>query len=277
MPYEEIKHIILEVDEAKLSEALIQNLVKNLPEQKELNALAELKNEYEDLCESEQFGVVMSSVKLLQPRLNGILFKLTFEEHINNIKPGIMAVTIACEELKKSESFTRLLELVLMIGNYMNSGSRNAQSLGFNISFLCKIRDTKSTDQKTTLLHFLADICEEKYQDILKFPDELEHVESASKGVAADEKKMPHNSLDYTIELQYLPLEVSAQSLKSSLDSMGHQIQRLDTDIKKFPKIEDPRDKFVEKMIISFCSFASQICAIMSCLQCLSNITRNNF
>ncbi|KAL8180924.1 UNVERIFIED_CONTAM: Protein diaphanous 2 [Gekko kuhli] len=80
----------------------------------------------------------MSSVKMLRPRLNGILFKLTFEEHINNIKPGIMAVTIACEEVKKSESFSKLLELVLLVGNYMNSGSRNAQSLGFNISFLCK-------------------------------------------------------------------------------------------------------------------------------------------
>ncbi|KAF7244937.1 hypothetical protein EYD10_08893 [Varanus komodoensis] len=185
MPYEEIKNIILEVDEEKLSEALIQNLVKYLPEQKELSALAELKNEYDDLCEPEQFGVVMSSVKMLRPRLNGILFKLTFEEHINNIKPGIMAVTIACEELKKSESFSRLLELVLLIGNYMNSGSRNAQSLGFNISFLCKIRDTKSSDQKTTLLHFLAEICEENYRDILKFPDELEHVENASKGLCA--------------------------------------------------------------------------------------------
>ncbi|XP_072837123.2 protein diaphanous homolog 2 isoform X2 [Pogona vitticeps] len=223
MPYEEIKNIIMEVDEEKLSEALIQNLVKNLPEQKELIALAELKNEYDDLCEPEQFGVVMSSVKMLRPRLNGILFKLTFEEHINNIKPGIMAVTIACEEVKKSESFSKLLELVLLIGNYMNSGSRNARSLGFNISFLCKIRDTKSSDQKTTLLHFLAEICEERYRDILKFPDELEHVESASK--------------------------VSAQSLKGNLDSMEHQIQRLENDIKKFPKIEDPHDKFIEKMV----------------------------
>ncbi|TRZ06077.1 hypothetical protein HGM15179_021030, partial [Zosterops borbonicus] len=44
------------------------------------------------------------------------------------------------------------------------------------------IRDTKSSDQKTTLLHFLAEICEENYRDILKFPDELQHVESASKG-----------------------------------------------------------------------------------------------
>ncbi|XP_064015266.1 protein diaphanous homolog 2 isoform X1 [Pogoniulus pusillus] len=226
LPYEEIKNIILEVDEEKLSESLIQNLVKNLPEQDELNALAELKNEYNDLAEPEQFGVVMSSVKMLRSRLNGILFKLMFEEHVNNIKPDIMAVTLACEELKKSESFSKLLELVLFLGNYMNSGSRNAQSLGFNISFLCKIRDTKSSDQKTTLLHFLAEICEENYRDILKFPDELQHVESASK--------------------------VSAQTLKSNLDSMKHQIQCLEKDIEKFPKTQDEHDKFVEKMSISF-------------------------
>ncbi|NWX78702.1 DIAP2 protein, partial [Alca torda] len=226
LPYEEIKNIILEVDEEKLSESLIQNLVKNLPEQKELNALAELKDEYNDLAEPEQFGVVMSSVKMLRSRLNGILFKLMFEEHVNNIKPDIMAVTLACEEMKKSESFSKLLELVLFLGNYMNSGSRNAQSLGFNISFLCKIRDTKSSDQKTTLLHFLAEICEENYRDILKFPDELQHVESASK--------------------------VSAQTLKSNLDSMNNQIQRLENDIKNFPKTQDEHDKFVEKMSISF-------------------------
>ncbi|XP_030304684.1 protein diaphanous homolog 2 isoform X2 [Calypte anna] len=222
LPYEEIKNIILEVDEEKLTESLIQNLVKNLPEQKELNALAELKDEYNDLAEPEQFGVVMSSVKMLRSRLNGILFRLMFEEHVNNIKPDIMAVTLACEELKKSESFSKLLELVLFLGNYMNSGSRNAQSLGFNISFLCKIRDTKSSDQKTTLLHFLAEICEENYRDILKFPDELQHVETASK--------------------------VSAQTLKSNLDSMNSQIQRLEKDIQNFPKTEDEHDKFVQKM-----------------------------
>uniref|UniRef100_A0A8C0EPS8 Diaphanous related formin 2 n=1 Tax=Bubo bubo TaxID=30461 RepID=A0A8C0EPS8_BUBBB len=110
LPYEEIKSIILEVDEEKLSESLIQ------------------------------VSFVFFSVKMLRSRLNGILFRLMFEEHVNNIKPDIMAVTMACEELKKSESFSKLLELVLFLGNYMNSGSRNAQSLGFNISFLCKVR-----------------------------------------------------------------------------------------------------------------------------------------
>jgi hypothetical protein len=33
--------------------------VKHLPEQKVLNELAQLKNEYDDLCEPEQFGVVV--------------------------------------------------------------------------------------------------------------------------------------------------------------------------------------------------------------------------
>ena len=36
--------------------------------------------------------------------------------------------------------FNRFLELILMVGNYMNSGSRNAQSLGFDISYLIKVR-----------------------------------------------------------------------------------------------------------------------------------------
>ncbi|XP_051505681.1 protein diaphanous homolog 2-like isoform X4 [Myxocyprinus asiaticus] len=222
LPYEEIRDIVLEVDEERLSEALIQNLIKNLPEQKELSNLAELKNEYEELCESEQFGIVMSSVKMLRPRLNGILFKLTFEEQVNNIRPDIMNVAIACEEVKKSEGFSMLLEMVLLIGNYMNAGSRNAQTFGFNISFLCKLCDTKSTDQNMTLLHFLSEKCEEKYPEILKFPDELQHVESASK--------------------------VSAQILKASLDTMERHIQRLENDIQNFPKTVENQDKFVEKM-----------------------------
>uniref|UniRef100_A0A8C5TIE8 Diaphanous related formin 3 n=1 Tax=Malurus cyaneus samueli TaxID=2593467 RepID=A0A8C5TIE8_9PASS len=139
VPYEEIKMMILEVDETQLSESMIQNLIKHLPEQEQLNALSKFKNEYNNLSEPEQFGVVMSNVKRLRPRLSAILFKLQFEEQVNNIKPDIMAVSAACEEIKKSKSFSKLLELVLLMGNYMNAGSRNAQTFGYNLSSLCKV------------------------------------------------------------------------------------------------------------------------------------------
>lgn len=82
----------------------------------------------------------MSSVKRLRPRLNSILFKLQFEEQVNNLRPDIMAVNAACDEVKKSKPFSRLLELILLMGNFMNAGSRNAQSFGFNLSSLCKVR-----------------------------------------------------------------------------------------------------------------------------------------
>uniref|UniRef100_A0A2K6EZN4 Diaphanous related formin 3 n=1 Tax=Propithecus coquereli TaxID=379532 RepID=A0A2K6EZN4_PROCO len=224
VPYEEIKMMILEVDETQLAESMIQNLIKHLPDQKQLNSLSQFKSEYNNLCEPEQFAVVMSNVKRLRPRLSAILFKLQFEEQVNNIKPDIMAVSTACEEIKKSKSFSKLLELVLLMGNYMNAGSRNAQTFGFNLSSLCKLKDTKSADQKTTLLHFLVEICEEKYPDILNFVDDLGHLDKASK--------------------------VSVETLEKNLKQMGRQLHQLEKDLETFPPPEDLHDKFVTKIFV---------------------------
>nr|KAF6479685.1 diaphanous related formin 1 [Molossus molossus] len=220
MPYQEIKNVILEVNEAVLTESMIQNLIKQMPEPEQLKMLSELKDEYDDLAESEQFGVVMGTVPRLRPRLNAILFRLQFSEQVENIKPEIVSVTAACEEVRKSESFKNLLEITLLVGNFMNAGSRNAGAFGFNISFLCKLRDTKSTDQKMTLLHFLAELCENDYPDVLKFPDELAHVEKASR--------------------------VSAENLQKNLDQMKKQISDVERDVQNFPAATDEKDNFVK-------------------------------
>ncbi|XP_039650771.1 protein diaphanous homolog 3-like isoform X3 [Perca fluviatilis] len=222
MPYQEIRRMIVEVDEEQLTEPMIQNLVKHLPEQEQLNALAKYKNEYANLSEPEQFGVVMSSVKRLRPRLSHILFRLQFEEQVNNLRPDILAVNAACEEVRKSHSFGRLLELVLLLGNYMNAGSRNAQSYGFDLSSLCKLKDTKSADQKTTLLHFLVQVCEEEFPDVIKFVEDLEHVDRSSR--------------------------VSAENLEKSLRQMEMQLLQLERDLETFSSPDDPNDMFLTKM-----------------------------
>lgn len=85
------------------------------------------------------FHLQMSSLKRLRPRLSHILFRVQFEEQVNNLRPDIMAVNAACDEVRKSHAFGQLLELVLLLGNYMNAGSRNAQSYGFDLSSLCKV------------------------------------------------------------------------------------------------------------------------------------------
>ncbi|XP_026095469.1 protein diaphanous homolog 1-like isoform X3 [Carassius auratus] len=222
MPYEEMKNVILEVNEKVLTENMVQSMLKLLPEQEQLNLLSEMKDEYEELAESEQFAVVISTVKRLKPRLSSILFKLQFEEQMNNIKPDLVAVKAACEELQKSEGFAKLLEITLLLGNFMNAGSRNAKAFGFSISYLCKLRDTKSADQKQTLLHFLAEICQEQYPEVMNFSEELTHVEKASK--------------------------VSVETLQKNLDQMGKQVKDLEKDLETFPPPQSDRDKYVEKM-----------------------------
>ena len=52
----------------------------------------------------------------------------------------IVAATLACEEIRDSKKFAKLLELVLLIGNYLNTGTKNAQAVGFEISYLPKVR-----------------------------------------------------------------------------------------------------------------------------------------
>uniref|UniRef100_A0A3B3ZGT1 Uncharacterized protein n=1 Tax=Periophthalmus magnuspinnatus TaxID=409849 RepID=A0A3B3ZGT1_9GOBI len=223
LPYEEIKNAILEVNEKILTESMVQNLIKQLPSPEQLSVLAEMKDEYDDLAESEQFGVVMSSVKKLTPRLQAILFKLQFEEQLNNIKPDVVSVTAACEELTKSQSFSQLLQIILLMGNFMNAGSRNGKAFGFSISYLCKLRDTKSTDLKMTLLHFLAEVCQEQYPEVMSFPDELIHVEKASR--------------------------VSAETIQKNLELMGRQIKNLQKDLETFPPPQNEKDQFAENFV----------------------------
>ncbi|XP_035504912.1 protein diaphanous homolog 1 isoform X1 [Scophthalmus maximus] len=222
IPYEQIKNAILEVNENILTESMVQNLIKQLPAADQLSVLGEMKDEYDDLAEAEQFGVVMSTVKRLMPRLQAILFKLQFEEQLNNIKPDVVSVTAACEELRQSQNFSTLLQIILLVGNYMNAGSRNGKAFGFSISYLCKLRDTKSADLKQTLLHFLADVCQEQYPDIMSFPDELIHVEKASR--------------------------VSAETIQKNLELMGRQIKNIEKDLETFPPPQNDKDLFAEKM-----------------------------
>lgn len=54
------------------------------------------------------------------------------------ILQDIVAGTSACEEVRKSKKFAKVLELILLMGNYMNSGTRNGGAFGFEISFLPK-------------------------------------------------------------------------------------------------------------------------------------------
>ena len=72
-------------------------------------------------------------------------------------------------QVRRSQKFGKILELILLMGNIMNTGSRNEQSLGFDISYLPKLSNTKDRDNKSTLLHFLVETIEKSHPKLLNF------------------------------------------------------------------------------------------------------------
>ncbi|QQP38857.1 Putative LOC100741633, partial [Caligus rogercresseyi] len=93
-----------------------------------LNRLKEYENDYDSLAEAEQFAISISGIKRLVPRLKSIMFQLRYPELVQDCKPDIVAATAACEEIRKSRKFAKVLEIILLIGNIMNTGSKNAQA-----------------------------------------------------------------------------------------------------------------------------------------------------
>lgn len=95
--------------------------------------------------------------------------------------PRIANVMEASREVSRSRRLRKLLELVLALGNYMNRGARGNAS-GFRLASLNRLADTKSSAAKgTTLLHYLVQIVESKFKDILRLEEDLTHIKDASK------------------------------------------------------------------------------------------------
>ncbi|XP_049792914.1 protein diaphanous isoform X1 [Schistocerca nitens] len=236
LSYEEVKKCILRCDETVLTDSVVEQLIAYLPPPDQLKKLEEYRSQYSDLTEAEQFAVTIAEVKRLLPRLKSLSFKLHYNEMVQDIKPDIVAATAACEEIKQSKKFAQILELILLIGNYMNSGTKNGPAFGFEISFLPKLTSTKDVENKMTLLHYLVAIIENKFPELLTFNEEMEHVDRAAR--------------------------VSVEILQKSLRLMDTSIRNLETDLSnsKVPQSDD--DKFNEVMS-SFAVEAREHCAVM--------------
>ena len=68
-----------------------------------------------------------------------------------------MPFQAACEELRGSRLFHKILDAVLKTGNRMNTGTTRGNAHAFKLDALLKLADVKGADGKTTLLHFVVE------------------------------------------------------------------------------------------------------------------------
>uniref|UniRef100_A0A8C5IIZ3 Formin like 3 n=1 Tax=Junco hyemalis TaxID=40217 RepID=A0A8C5IIZ3_JUNHY len=169
-------------DLATLPVDFVECLMRFLPTEAEAKALRQYERErkpLEELADEDRFMLQFSKVERLPQRMAIMAFLGNFAENIQMLTPQLNAIIAASASVKSSQKLKHMLEIILALGNYMNSSKRGAV-YGFKLQSLDLLLDTKSTDRKMTLLHFIALTVREKYPELATFWQELHFVEKAA-------------------------------------------------------------------------------------------------
>jgi hypothetical protein len=83
--------------------------------------------------------------------------------------------------VKSSKKLRRVLEIILAFGNYQNS-SKRGPAYGFKLQSLDTLLDTKSTDKRMCLLHYIVETVRHKFPELLNFDSELMYIDKAAIG-----------------------------------------------------------------------------------------------
>uniref|UniRef100_A0A671YW62 Formin like 2 n=1 Tax=Sparus aurata TaxID=8175 RepID=A0A671YW62_SPAAU len=87
-------------------------------------------------------------------------------------------------QFSKIERLMQKMTIMAFIGNFCESVqmlTRHRRAVyGFKLQSLDLLLDTKSTDRKLTLLHYIANVVKEKYAQVSLFYNELHYVEKAA-------------------------------------------------------------------------------------------------
>jgi len=159
----------------------LQALKTFLPTSEELVMVRAYEGDKMKLDRPEQFFFELESIPHVQARVESWIFERTFEERLYNLVPQINGLRKAFREVADNQKFLLFLQIILAIGNYLNGGTSNGRAYGFKIDFLSKVGDTKASDGKHTLLHYLVKVVETNYPNSIGWMNELKNIEPASK------------------------------------------------------------------------------------------------
>lgn len=140
-----------------LETEILEKLTRIALTQEEISQILAYKGDPQQLADAESFLYhLLKSVPSAFARFNAMLFRLNFTSEILHLKESLETLESACKQLRTRGLFLKLLEAILKAGNRLNAGTARGNARAFNLTALRKLSDVRSTDGKTTLLHFVV-------------------------------------------------------------------------------------------------------------------------
>jgi len=121
----------------------------------------------------EIWALEIHKVHNVTQKIDVMIAQRQYPEKLQELIGHVHTVDKACGEVLESKEFKKIMEYVLMFGNFLNSNTPRGGVPGFKIDTLEKLRDCKSADGKRSLLHLLIDFMEKNHPELLNFTDGL--------------------------------------------------------------------------------------------------------
>jgi len=273
---DEIVEAIYSMDsDDKLSKDMLEQMLKFVPSPDEQHLLDGHSEQLDMFAKADRFLYEMSRIPHYEQRLKALVFKKSFNDRMAELRPQIQAVQKACKELTRSKKLRSLLQIILVLGNYMNRGQRG-NAAGFKLMSLNKIVDTKSSvDRKITLLHYLLDVLERNFSDVFKLENDLPDVRIAAKVSVTDVQKevnqLRSGLKDVERELEFqqrkkerLPIDCFVETMTSFVKVSNFSVKECEEEFsemkERFEKTvlffgEDPKQVSLDEFFAIFDSF----------------------
>ncbi|XP_045517192.1 formin-like protein isoform X1 [Pieris brassicae] len=182
-PVEKVMTAINNLDLKQLpleSVEILQRMVPTEAEQKAYKEYVAEKKNINQLTEEDKFLMQLAKVERISAKLSIMSYMGNFFDNIHLITPQIHAIISGSSSVKSSQKLRNVLEIILAFGNYLNS-SKRGPAYGFKLQSLDTLMDTKSTDKRVSLLHYIVATIRQNFPELLSFDTELLYIDKAAQ------------------------------------------------------------------------------------------------
>ncbi|XP_034120626.1 FH2 domain-containing protein 1 isoform X2 [Drosophila guanche] len=159
----------------------LRGLLKIMPEVDELDMLKGFNGDKARLGNAEKFLLQLLEVPNYKLRIESMLLKEEFAANVAYLEPCINAMLYAGDDLLNNKTLQEVLYMVVVAGNFLNSGGYAGNAAGVKLSSLQKLTDIRANKPGMNLIHFVALQAEKRNPELLKFTGQLSTLENASK------------------------------------------------------------------------------------------------
>ncbi|KAL3650910.1 hypothetical protein CASFOL_007313 [Castilleja foliolosa] len=211
VPLSDLTASVLALDDSALDIDQVDNLIKFCPTKEEIQLLKNYNGDKDNLGKCEQFFLELIKVPRVESKLRVFSFKSQFLSQVSDLRNSLNIVNSASEEVRSSVKLKRIMQTILSLGNALNHGTARGSAVGFRLDSLLKLSETRSRNNKLTLIHYLCKVLAEKLPEVMNFYEDLVSLEAATK-----------------IQLKYLAEEM--QAISKGLEKVVQELTASEND-----------------------------------------------